>query len=164
MTTILDTLKKFFEEEDWSYEPPDEDGRIWTRLQGKHGAAYDAFFAPQEDLQQMTVGLTLPLNVPEGKRLAMAELIARANLGILMGNFDLDMDDGRMMFRIGIDVEEGVLSTKMVVNMVEVCAIMMDLYFPAIMAVCYAEKSPKDAAADVLSQVEEARAHDEANG
>ncbi len=38
----------------------------------------------------------IPVTAPEGRRIAVAELLTRANYGMLIGNFELDLDDGEI--------------------------------------------------------------------
>ncbi len=53
---------------------------------------------PETDLFQV-VGRS-PLLVPEGCRTAAAETIARANYGLRLGKFELDLDDGEVRFQV----------------------------------------------------------------
>ena len=43
--------------------------------------------------------------VAEAQRLAMSEFLHRANYGLVLGNFELDLGDGEVRFKVGIDVE-----------------------------------------------------------
>jgi hypothetical protein len=47
----------------------------------------------------------LPEGAPEGRRAAVAEVVARINIGLALGSFDLDYDGGEVRFRTAIDLE-----------------------------------------------------------
>ena len=43
-----------------------------------------------------------PLNVPAPRRAAMAELLARLNYGLLIGNWEMDFRDGEVRYRTSV--------------------------------------------------------------
>lgn len=57
----------------------------------------------------------------------------------------MDFSDGEVRYRACEDVEEGVLSQKMVANMVSISVATVDRYYPAIMKVCYGDITPEAA-------------------
>ncbi|HEX4109048.1 MAG TPA: YbjN domain-containing protein [Solirubrobacteraceae bacterium] len=44
-----------------------------------------------------------PLPVPSDRLPAVAEFVMRANYGLVIGNFELDLDDGRIRYKASID-------------------------------------------------------------
>jgi hypothetical protein len=93
--------------------------------------------------------------VPDDRRLAAAEFMARANFGLVLGNFELDMEDGEVRYRVSIDIEGGELTNKMVRNMIGAGVVTLDRYFPGLMAVCYADRDPKEAVTEVEAEEDE---------
>jgi hypothetical protein len=83
--------------------------------------------------------------VPEARRTAVAEAIARINFNIAIGCFDLDFTDGELRFRSAIDVEQGTLSTTMVDNMIGYALHSLDRYHDALMRVAFAGEDPEAA-------------------
>ncbi|MCS6820133.1 MAG: YbjN domain-containing protein, partial [Chitinophagales bacterium] len=85
------------------------------------------------------------INIPEPKRKAVAEYITRANYGLLLGNFEMDFNDGEVRFKNSYALDdtfphsEEVLRRNFVVN-VE----MMDKYLPGMMAVVYGNAIPEE--------------------
>jgi hypothetical protein len=63
------------------------------------------------------------------------EFITRANYGINIGDFEMDLDDGEIRFKISMDVEAGVLSNIMVRNMMVAAYTTVDRFFPGLMSV-----------------------------
>lgn len=109
--------------------------------------SYRAFYEVYESSAILELFLYAPLTVPEGKRTAVADVVARANYGARVGRIDLDMNDGELRFRAGIDLEEGALSETMLDNLVGAGDNLLDFCLPAISAVIYAGTSPATAIA-----------------
>ncbi len=69
------------------------------------------------------------------RRAALAEFVTRANFGLVVGNFEMDMDDGEVRYKTSIDVEGDRLSTALLHQLVRVNLEMMDKYLPGLYAV-----------------------------
>ena len=74
----------------------------------------------------------------------------RANYGLHIGNFELDMGDGEVRFKTSIDTESTALSFELVRNVVYANVMQMDRYLPGLMAVLGGQATP----ADAIDQVE----------
>src|SRR5262249_10540066 len=86
----------------------------------------------------------LPVNASAEKMAAMAEFITRANRGMRIGNFELDMEDGEIRYKTSLDIEGGELTNKMIDNLLRANLSTMNRYFPGMMELIYSDKSPKD--------------------
>lgn len=51
------------------------------------------------------------LAMTPAQRMAVAEYITRANYGLPLGNFELDLEDGELNFKNAVQVPDGVIST-----------------------------------------------------
>jgi hypothetical protein len=87
--------------------------------------------------------------VPETKNLAIAEFIARANFGMIIGNFELDFTDGEIRYKTSIDVEGANLTFLQIKRLVYANVMMMDQYLPGIMSLLDSDVEPKDAIAQI---------------
>jgi hypothetical protein len=54
------------------------------------------------------------LAVPEARRAAVMEFLTRANFGLKLGCFELDLDDGELRFRTSVDFEGATVQGAMV--------------------------------------------------
>ena len=79
----------------------------------------------------------------------MAEFITRANLGLVIGNFELDLEGGELSYKTSVDVEGGTLAPTMIKNMVYINVLMMDRHIPGLNKVIYGDASPADALEEV---------------
>lgn len=149
MGKILDTVEKWLKERDGKYEKDKKNNLIKIRVEGDH-TAYHMVFAAKEKEQELILYVMFPDDIPESKRLAVAEYLTRANYGLPIGNFQLDMDDGELRFKVGVDITGSDLVPTMLSNMVfSVAQPTMDKFYPGIMAICYGDKSAEEAIAAV---------------
>uniref|UniRef100_A0A7S4KBF7 Uncharacterized protein n=1 Tax=Odontella aurita TaxID=265563 RepID=A0A7S4KBF7_9STRA len=130
---------------------PDRD-MIRMSATGKH-ATYNAIFDAREQKEQLFVYVCCPNMAPVDRRLPAAEFITRANWGLAIGNFEMDMNDGEVRYKVSIDVEEGEISCKMVQNMLGASTQTMERYFPGLMSVYYADKDAASAVSTVEGEV-----------
>jgi len=105
-----------------------------------------------EETERVCLLATYPALVPDHKRLAAAEYLTRANFGILLGNFELDMDMGLVRFKTSADVESIALTPTFMKNLFESNLTTATKYYPGLMKVIYANMDPADALA-VVRQV-----------
>lgn len=75
----------------------------------------------------------------------VAEVVARANYRLLIGHFDLDMDNGRLRYRVGHVIGSAALSNETIMALIGMALEMADRYFPALMTVMFAGHTPSDA-------------------
>ena len=147
MTTthrITQALMTFFDEEDWSYTQLEDRPILKLGFTGKNGS-WNCFAQVRELDDQFVFYSICPLTVPERKRLAIAELLTRANYGLIIGNFEMDLEDGEVRYKSSVDAESGELTSDMIKNAVYASVLMMDKYLPGILAVLGGSTAPKQA-------------------
>ena len=75
----------------------------------------------------------------------VAEALARANHGMSIGNFDIDMDTGDINFHLGQVIRGDGLDDEIIGGVFSAGLATADRYFPAIMRVMFAGHTPTDA-------------------
>ncbi len=146
--SMLDIVSHFFQQDDWPHEQLEEKSIISTRFRGDNGS-WRCYAQVREEQQQFIFYSVLETYVPEPRRQAVAEFLTRANYGMLIGNFELDLNDGEVRYKTSIDVEGDRLSIPLVRQLVYVNVLTMDRYLPGLMQVAYGEISPADAIAAI---------------
>ncbi len=148
MGRLLDAAIDFLDEGQWIYEVrPGPDGqRVHFTFNGE-ASVLSCWVVSYEDTERLSVVTIYPLVVPEAKRLAVCEYLMRANFGILIGNFELDFQDGEVRFKTSADVESIALTPIFVRNLLYANLGTADRYFPGLMKVLYANMTPADALA-----------------
>ncbi len=81
------------------------------------------------------------LPVPQDRITVLAEFLTRANFGLPLGNFEIDLNDGEFNFKNSIDIADGELTPKMVQTLVVFSLECLNRYLPGIRAVIGGESA-----------------------
>ena len=82
----------------------------------------------------------------------MAEFIARANYGIVLGNFEIDFSDGEVRFKTSIDVEGSELTPALIEPVMYANVLTMDEYLPGLLAVSQGTATPEEAVNQIINK------------
>jgi len=148
MGKILDAVTAYLDSDNWPYEKMEDDFVVRVLFRGDN-AQFACFAQAREEQQQFVFYSICPVAVPEHKRPEIAEFITRANFDMVIGNFELDYEDGEVRFKTSIDVEGAELLSTLIKPILYANVLMMDQYLPGMMGVIYADKTPADAVAQV---------------
>ncbi|MBX2800238.1 MAG: YbjN domain-containing protein [Myxococcales bacterium] len=146
MGRILETCAEMLTQQGWSFERSDGRDALITSVRGD-AASYRIIFDVKEESEQAVLYVVSPTNVPEGKRQAACEFVARANYGLIIGNFEHDLSDGEIRYKVSVDVEGSKLTVPMAKNMLGCGIAMMERYYSGLMAIAFAETKPEEAVA-----------------
>ncbi|MCL4206456.1 MAG: YbjN domain-containing protein [Pirellulaceae bacterium] len=143
MSAAFEELLSLLDERDIGYSASD-DQSIRTDLRGDV-AAYRIVARVDDQYDLFQVFGYCPLHVPHGCRPAVAEAIARANYGLRLGKFELDLDDGELRFHIAQMLAYGMIGEEVIDRMIGAAVNMLDMYLPAFLSVVYANEPPSAA-------------------
>lgn len=144
MPQLFETMVNFFTTDEWPFVRFDNRPALRLGFTGDNGN-WLCYADAREETGYFLFFSVCPVNVPPAKRTAMAEFICRANYGLPIGNFEMDVDDGEVRFKTGIDTEDTQLTDPIIRNLVYANVLAMDRYLPGIMNVIYSEMSPAEA-------------------
>lgn len=110
-TPIVDYLKQYFNNKDWHYNhyrPTTNDSQqshhLFLRMQNKQlDCGY--LFRVQEKNKLLAVYGILPFLIPESHQSAAILLITQINYDMLIGNLEMDINDGEIRYKNAIDIE-----------------------------------------------------------
>lgn len=160
--TIHQAVAAFLRADRWAHEamPGQPVHRVF--YQGYNGRLI-CFAQARNEEKQLLFYAYCEENVPEDRRLAMAEFLTRANYGLVLGNFEMDMNDGEVRFKTSIDVEGATLTPELIRPVIYANVLTMDEYLPGIFAVMRGEKTPAEALEMVLSKQNQPQSDTAAN-
>ena len=147
---IYQTIINFFNQENWQFQESSDKQGLLLGFQGKNGE-WTCYARVREQQRQFLFYSVCSVNAPENKRATVAEFITRANFGMAIGNFELDLTDGEIRYKTSIDVDGDRLNFDLIRNLVYTNVMMMDEYLPGIMAVIEGNVEAKEA----ISQIED---------
>lgn len=141
---LIDTAAACFAELGWEMRRVEQFPVLSTSVDAPNGAQ-ELFVHAHEDKQRLLVYVRpRGLEIEDDRLPALADFLMRANYGLALGNFELDMNDGEMNFKNSVDVTGGALTELMVKTLVVFAIETTNRYLPGMRAVL-AGTSPKDA-------------------
>src|SRR5699024_2156839 len=91
----------------------------------------------------------LPMKVAEDKRAAVSEYLTRANYGLHVGNFEMDMEDGEVRYKTtGVTDADTMPSLDVIRRLTYIGFSMFDRYIPSLLSIIYGGKTPTEAIAE----------------
>jgi hypothetical protein len=141
MGPISEAVQAWLDEQEFEYDAKDEEGVFVFRYKGGSGI-WSCFIFCREQEEQLVLYSEAPVAVAEELRVDMAEFILRANYGASIGCFEMDVDDGEIRYRTGLDVTDTQVEATMLRNIVLANLLMMDTYLPGILAVVHGGVAP----------------------
>lgn len=134
MSTLFETLRQWFTDDEW---PLEESGAQLQSAFGGNGGRWPVVATADEATGMIAVFSIVPFVAPEDRRAAAMEAVTRANFGLALGSFDLDLGSGAIQFRTSLDVQESTesLTDPVLRHLVYANVLTMDRYLPALRAV-----------------------------
>jgi hypothetical protein len=132
----------FFEEDGWEFDHIDDMPVVRLGFSGEHGR-WLCYAQAREMQQQFVFYSVMPITAPPEKRMTVAEYITRANYGMVIGNFEMDFEDGEIRYKTSIDVEGSDITTELIQQCVYANVVISDRYLPGLMRVIYGGIDPE---------------------
>lgn len=148
MATVFESISAFLKDDDWQYEVAEPNRLLRFGFTGTNGR-FTSYAQVFEQRSQLCVYTMIPFSAPEAVRPAVMEFITRANYGMILGNFEMDLHDGEIRYKTSIDVEGAELTRPLARHVVYGNCLTADRYLPGLMAVISGGKSAADAIAIV---------------
>ena len=150
---IVSEIRGFLLDDDWKFDFDEERGifRFGVNIDGK--MKHVNYFMPVRD-DSYTVYAISPISGdsddPQMMN-ALAEFMCRANYGLRNGNFELDMRDGEIRYKVFVDCDGVIPSREVIKGSIIIPAMMFERYSPGILDVIFKGVS----AAEAIGQCEE---------
>lgn len=141
---MRDVVRAFFQSEEIAVEDAEEGKVLRVAFEGENGR-FLGLVRVHEGTSVLAFYTLCPVEVPPERMTDALELVARLNNGHVLGNLELDVDDGTMRFKTSIDIEGAELTEDLVANVVYANVASLDQMLPAITAVVVKGTRPRDA-------------------
>lgn len=111
----------------------------------------DTFIDIRPEVNQVLIFTVCPTIIPVNHRVRISEFIARANQGLIIGNFELNINDGELRYKASFIYDDTFPNSEHIfLRNLFATFHMMDRYLPGVMSVVYANVSVKEA----INQIE----------
>lgn len=135
----------------YHYFIPDESMAILL-IQQTHREIYFLLIYVDDEEGVLLIQSQYGAMVPPEYRNEIAELIARLNNRIRLGNFGLDLDNGIVTFEYAVDVEDGELVPSMILRAIALVIAMLDTYRDGFTSVLYRNTTPEMAMQQMIEE------------
>lgn len=166
MTTLIDQVRALLAAENLKFDEPNiptnPDSEVIATfrmpVRGLHGE-WICIVRVFPESERLLVYSILPENVPLDRRPRLAELFARINYGLVVGNFEMDWADGEVRYKTSIDLESILPTATVVRNLIFSNFFSTDRYFEVIEEAIHTDASLVDllTAAEASDGLEDVR-------
>lgn len=144
-TSSFRALVRHFTDNDYKFVPDPEARSVQFFINGA-AALYDCRVQLTHNEELIQCRVFLPVSARErNMRPLVAETLDRANHGMPLGGFHIDMDSGEICFHFGHVIGERELDDETISGVLSVGLYTSDRYFPAVMRVMFGGCTPADA-------------------
>ena len=141
---LLQAWRDTLDGQGWSYGEVDEVPLLVIPVRSRTGA-FVCYAEGRDEAGVACFYAVFPDEVPEGSRLAVVELLQRANQVLPVGGFLMVWDSGEVRFKAGIDVSEVGPSAALLGPLAHTAVGAMELYLPEIRAVARGSRTVAEA-------------------
>ncbi len=145
-TPLYDAMTTFFTADQWPYLALEGSLALTLNFAGQN-ARWTCYAQAREEQQQFVFYSLCPVIIPEDRRAEVLEFLTRANYGLIIGNFEMDLDEGEVRYKTSFDCEDVPVTPALFKNAIYPNLAMMDQFLPGILALVYAEDARVDALA-----------------
>ncbi len=151
MASIFETVLSFFKESQINFVDFEDQKMFQAKHKGQNGKF--TFIAQVREKYDQVVFYSLPpLAIPETKLNEIMEFITRVNYSMIIGNFELDLEDCELRFKTSFQVNEASFTPAHIKPLVNIYLDIMDKYFPAIKGIVENNLTIKQAIESVESE------------
>ena len=146
---LTEMIRDFLIEDDWHFTF-DEENACFTFNISIDGKLQHLRYVIYVKDDCYTVYAVSPLNADSEDPAIMskmADFICRANYGLRNGNFELDMRDGELRYKIFVDCDGLLPNTDILRNSIIIPSVMFERYSAGIIDVMFKDSSAEDAIA-----------------
>ena len=155
MTMLLNTVTRYLEHIEWTYtvqHPVNEPYPVVVvNLQTDDNIGWLLLVQVRQPLNQIAVYSLFPVVVPPERCAVVAELVARLNFWLGVGNFELHFETGSLRFRTSVEVGEQTLMDDLLDPLILINGASVSKYLTYFNAVIAQERSPDEILTEIDS-------------
>lgn len=143
----FDLLQRVMEEDGWNPDIPEDQPRTVRGVYEGRNGPFWAYAKIPADADLLLCYTRCPFDTPAQAIPDAAELVARINYGMRVGNFEIDLDSGLIRFKNSLDFRGVSMTSKLILNVLMPCAFTMDRFLPGLEALIQGGESVQGAIA-----------------
>lgn len=131
---IFTQMSRFFDEDEWVYEKLEGESALGMGAAGNNGE-WGCVSLADAAAGRVIFYSVAPFLVEPDQRAGVMEYLTRANYGLGIGNFEMDLDDGEVRFKTSLDIDDAELTVELMRPIVYMNVQTMDRYIQGLVAV-----------------------------
>lgn len=150
---MLDKIKGYFEKENLHYVPltREKPGIFFLGISAEF-SRFHCVADLKEDIKIFLFYAVCSINTPKDKIDLIVKFLTRINYGRMIGNFELDINDGEIRYKISLNYEDIDLTHTVIHNIVSTCIASMDIVTPIIASLVYGALTLEEAIAKATTE------------
>ena len=144
MGIIYDALIRHCDEADLKYQRDDSSESIRMHIAASNGR-WEVTGRVKQERGTLIIYSVLPCNCPKESISEIALFLSRANYGLIIGNFEVDLNDGEIRYKTSAWIGNQYPGEDFIRHLMGFNISTMDKYLPGLMKVCFGNVSGKEA-------------------
>lgn len=124
---VFRTVCQTLDDRNWTYEKDEENLVVKCKVNGDDIPIFIKIII-NVDLEIVSLYSHLPIEIPSKEIVPVAVAISAANLNMVNGNFDLNISNGNLLYRMASSFKESLLSKDMFEYMIDIACMTVDHY------------------------------------
>jgi len=145
MNNDMDNLLEYLNRQNRSYSTSKAQPNVVRSSARGDNGMFPTIYTIDADRKIFSIIMQLDCLVPEEKRGAVAEFIARVNFERAIGSFELDFRDGEIRYRGAFQYDGATLNDTLIENLFQMCGSAINFYYPPLMKVVWGGMAPQEA-------------------
>lgn len=143
---MLDKIKAYFDKENLYYVPltREKPGIFFLGISAEY-SRFHCVADLKEDMKIFLFYAVCSINISQNKIDILSKFLTKINYGRMIGNFELDMNDGEIRYKISLNYDDIDLSHTVIDNIVSTCIQSMDTVTPIIGGLVYGNLTLEEA-------------------
>lgn len=143
-TEIKEAIEQYLKNDEWNYTFDEERELIRCGINLRNRLKECRIIADIDETKYLTLAL-INLNCDEEHRDELAKLLTLINYGLIIGNFEMDYDDGEIRYKVATNCKDCIPSQAVIEDSMMIPAVMFEQFGDAILDVMFGVKSAEEA-------------------
>ncbi|MBC7529270.1 MAG: hypothetical protein H7308_17200 [Chthonomonadaceae bacterium] len=160
MATLMESALEYLEDNSIHYQKVEGKDVLHLGFELENFYANCVLFVDEEQ-RYLGFSSVCGLRIPQDKRTEISEFIARANYGLGIGAFQMNFDNGEILYKTGIYARDSEIESNLLDAIVCANTQTHDRYYPGLIDVLFRDIAPSDAIETIESNRESSVSEDE---
>lgn len=147
---MFEKLKEYIKAQDWRADIDKKANEIVFSIRGENGQFTCIAFVEEKETIFSFYSICTVF-VPESKRPSFAEFLTRVNYSRIIGNFEMDFDDGEVRYKTSLDYQDINVNSTVIGNLINANIVSMDKAIPSILGLIYGSLEIEDAVKKIVN-------------